>query len=113
MNLDTFTLIEILAISLVFTAYWRLFEKADKPGWAAVVPIYNVIVLLDLVERPRWWAIFFFIPLANIIISVIVHVELAERFGKHPLFGLGMALFPVIFVPILGFGKATYRPKGS
>ncbi len=108
--MDSFTLLEILAIALVFTAYWRLFEKAGKPGWAAVVPIYNVIVLLDLVKRPRWWAIFFFLPLANIVVSIVVHIELARCFGKTPLFGLGMALFPVIFVSILGFGEASYNP---
>lgn len=117
MNLDTVTIIEILAIALVFTGYWRLFEKAGKPGWAAVVPIYNVIVLLQVVERPLWWAIFFFVPLVNLVVSVVVHVDLAQRFGKPPLFGLGMALFPVIFVPILGFGESRYQddsfPRGQ
>ncbi len=111
MRLDALSIIEILCLALVFTGYWRIYEKAGKPGWAAVVPVYNVVVLLQIVEKPLWWAVFFFIPLINIVFSLIVHVELAERFGKGPLFGLGMTFFPVIFVPILGFGEAQYTGK--
>lgn len=111
MRLDALSIIEILCAALVLTGYWRIYEKAGRPGWAAVIPIYNVVVLLQIVERPLWWAIFFFIPVINIVFSLIVHLELAERFGKGPLFGLGMAFFPVIFVPILGFGGAQFGKR--
>ena len=88
---------------------WKVFTKAGKPGWAAIVPIYNIIVLLEIVGKPLWWIVLFIIPLVNIVAAILVNVALAEKFGKEIGFAVGLILLPIVFIPILGFGNATYR----
>lgn len=103
-----FIIISLALFVLVIAGGWKVFEKAGKPGWAFIVPIYNLVVLLEIVDKPIWWIILFIIPLVGTIFSIIVSIELADRFGKSPVFGIGLAFIPVIFYPILGFGSAEY-----
>ncbi|HEY5450039.1 MAG TPA: DUF5684 domain-containing protein [Polyangia bacterium] len=95
---------------LMIAAMWKVFTKAGKPGWAAIVPIYNIIVLLQIAGKPVWWIILFFIPIVSLIIAILTYVALAERFGKGGGFAVGLVLLGPIFFPILGFGSAQYRP---
>lgn len=95
----------ILVISL-----WKIFTKAGKPGWAAIVPIYNLIMMLEIACKPIWLFILMLIPLVNIIILIIVLIELAKRFGKGVGFAIGMLILPFIFYPMLAFGDAKYTP---
>jgi hypothetical protein len=99
-----------LALAVVVLAgMWKVFEKAGKPGWAAIIPIYNLIVLLEIVGKPLWWIVLFFLPCVNIVAIILVSIEVAKVFGKDVLYGLGLAFLPFIFYPILGFGDARYR----
>lgn len=103
-------LIIALAIAgLIVASLWKVFSKAGKPGWACLVPIYNIIVLLDIAGKPAWWIILFFIPLANAIAGILVGLAVAQRFGKGGGFGIGLALLPFIFYPILAFSDAEYQ----
>ena len=110
-----FQLIVMLAIALVMIiAYWKIFEKAGKPGWAILIPIYNLIVLLEIVGKPLWWFFLFLIPFVNIIFGIWVINLLSKSFGKNEGFTVGLILLGVIFYPILGFGKAEYAgPAGK
>jgi hypothetical protein len=97
-----------LAFGVLFIAgLWKTFTKAGEPGWAAIVPIYNVITILKLGGKPWYWAI---IPVVGPIMLIIAEIELAKRFGKGTGFGLGLAFLPFIFFPMLGFGSATAGP---
>jgi hypothetical protein len=103
-----------LVIILVLTVFviagvWKTFEKAGKPGWGAIVPIYNLILLLQIAGKPTWWLLLFLIPFLNIIFIVLTYIDVAKRFGKGAGFGLGLAFLGPIFFPILGFGDATYQ----
>ena len=89
---------------------WRIFVKAGKPGWAVLVPFYNVVVMLEIVNRPVWWLVLYFIPLVNTVIGIIVILDLAKSFGKSTGFAVGLILLSFIFFPILAFGDATYTP---
>ena len=98
-----------LVISVFFVAaIWRVFTKAGKPGWAAIVPIYNVIVLMEIAGRPVWWFLLMFVPLVNIVVSFIVVMDIARAFGKGAGFGVGLFFLAPVFYPILGFGDAQY-----
>jgi hypothetical protein len=97
-----------LAVLLVFSV-GRVFSRAGKPAWAALVPIYNIIVLCELSGQPRWLAAAYFVPGLNVIATTLVNVKLSRRFNKSPLFGLGLTVFPMVFWPVLGFGSARYR----
>jgi hypothetical protein len=101
-------LIELAIIVAVVAGFWKVFEKAGKPGWAAIIPIYNIIVLLEIIGKPIWWIVLFFIPCVNFIVSILVALDVAKSFGKSAGFGVGLAFLPFVFYPILGFGDARY-----
>jgi hypothetical protein len=107
---STVTLIIYLAIfALVIAGMWKVFEKAGKPGWAAIIPIYNIIVLLDIVGKPIWWIVLFLIPLVNFVIMILVSMELAVCFGKSKGWGFGLlVILPFVGYPMLGFGQDKY-----
>jgi hypothetical protein len=102
----------LLCYGIVFIVYiaawWRIFTKADKPGWAAIVPIYNYIVLLEVIGRPVWWIILMFIPLVNIIIICIMYNDLSKSFGFGIGYTLGLLFLSPIFFLHLGFSDASY-----
>jgi hypothetical protein len=103
-----------LAIYIVeVVGMWRAFEKAGKPGWGAIIPIYNFYLVCKIAGRPGWWWVLLLIPLVNIVIWFIVSIDAARAFGKMTGFGVGLALLGFIFWPILGFGDATYVGPGG
>jgi hypothetical protein len=103
-----FMLIWLAVAALFIASLWKLYTKAGKPGWAAIVPIYQVIVLLEIVGRPIWWIALLFIPFANMIVGIILAIDLAKSFGKDMGFAIGMVLLSFIFLPMLAFGDARY-----
>jgi hypothetical protein len=104
-----FMLIQLALIVGFIAGMWKTFVKAGKPGWGAIIPIYNVILLLEIAGRPLWWILLFLIPFVNFIVFIIVSMDVARNFGKGAGFGLGLALLGFIFYPILGFGDAKYQ----
>ena len=103
-----FWIIYLAVIVLVLAGMWKMFAKAGKPGWAAIVPIYNAVVMLEIVGRPIWWILLLLIPCVSVVFAFIVAIDLAKSFGKGAGFGIGLALLGFIFIPILGFGDAKY-----
>jgi hypothetical protein len=106
-------IIELALIVLFVAAYWIVFQKAGQPGWAAIVPIYNTIVLLRIAGRPWWWLFLMMIPLVNLIILIILTLDIATAFGKSLLFAIGMMVLFPIFLLILAFGDAEYVGPGG
>jgi hypothetical protein len=103
------TIIWLLIVLLVIVALWKVFSKAGQPGWAAIIPIFNLYIWCKAVGRPGWWVILMFIPFVNLVIYIIVSIDMAKSFGKGVGFGLGLAFLGIIFLPILGFGSAQYQ----
>lgn len=102
-------LIELAIVVVIIAGIWKVFTKAGQPGWFAIIPIFNLYILLKIVGRPWWWLILFIIPLVGLIVAIVVSVDVAKSFGKGVLFGIGLALLGFIFYPILGFGQAQYQ----
>lgn len=101
-------------IALTIVSCWRLYQKARKPGWAALIPIYNIYVLLQIIGRPGWWLLLYFVPFVNAIVHIIVSIDLAKAFRKDAAFGvLWLWLIPVVGYLILGFGNAAYKSSGK
>jgi uncharacterized membrane protein YhaH (DUF805 family) len=111
LGMVVFSLIELGVFVVVIASMWRIFTKAGQPGWACLIPIYNVYVLLKIAGKPGWWLLLFLIPIVNLVIGILVALAVAENFGKSGGFVIGMILLPIIFYPILAFGDATYSPK--
>lgn len=104
-----FTVVALAFTVLMIASAWVIFTKAGKPGWASLIPIYNLIVLLEIVNKPIWWIVLFLIPFVNFVGAILVSLALAEKFGKSTGFGVGLALLPFVFYPMLAFGDARYR----
>jgi hypothetical protein len=100
----------IAIIILQIAAWWKMFEKAGQPGWAAIIPIYNMYVLCKVAGKPGWWVILLLIPLINIVVLFLVSLGVARNFGNGALFAIGLFFLGFIFYPILGFGSAQYQP---
>jgi len=98
---------------LMIASMWKIFTKAGKPGWAAIIPIYNLIVLLEIAGKPIWWFVLMLIPFVNIVVFIMVLLSIARNFGKGVGFAIGMLLLPFIFYPMLGFGDARYQPVAA
>ena len=101
-------IVGLLVAVILIVAMWKVFTKAGQPGWASLIPIYNIFVWTQIVGRPWWWVILMFIPFVNFIIGIILCIDLAKSFGKGVGFGLGLIFLAIIFFPILGFGAAQY-----
>jgi len=97
-------------ISLIsIISYAKIFSKAGKPWWASIVPIYNIIVMLEIAKLPVWYIALFFVPIANIYALFKINIEMAKKFGKGTGFGVGMTLLSVIFIPLLAFSDNKYE----
>jgi hypothetical protein len=99
----------LLVALLLIVAMWKVFTKAGQPGWASIIPIYNIYIWCKIVGRPWWWILLMLIPFVNFIVAIILCIDLAKSFGKGVGFGIGLALLGIIFFPILGFGSAQYQ----
>lgn len=107
----------ILIFAIIAVAgVWKLFKKAGQPGWAAIIPIYNTYILLQIAEKPTWWLVFLllsFIPVLGFFIalafSVLIGIEVAKKFGKSEVFGAIVCGILGIGYAILGFGNAQYK----
>ena len=102
-----FWIFEIVLSVIIIAAMWKIFSKAGEPGWAAIIPIYNLFVWCKIVGRPAWWILLLLICFP--IFYIILCIDLAKSFGKGVGFAIGMILLSIIFFPILGFGSATYQ----
>lgn len=102
----------IIGFTFLYIVSWmQIFKKAGKSRWIALIPIYNIIVLLDILNLPKWWIFLFIIPFINVITLIFIYHQLSIAFNKGVGFTIGLVLVAFIFIPILGLGKAQYRPE--
>lgn len=106
-------LLGLAVMILMVVSNWKVYSKAGKPGWTSIIPVYNIIILLEIVDRPVWWVILMFVPFVNVIISIILLHRLSLSFGKDVGFTIGLFFLPFIFLPILAFGQSQYQKFGA
>ena len=102
-------IITLVLTGLIIVSLWRIFEKAGMPGWASIVPFYNMIVLLEIAGLPTIYFIGFFVPGVNFILGMYVWHEVGKQFGKSDAFNIGLALLSFVFLPILAFTDSEYQ----
>ena len=99
----------------VFTiiSNWKVFKKAGREGWESIIPIYNIIVLLEITGLPMWYIALFFVPIGNVFALVMIYLELARRFKQSTGFAIGLMFLNPVFLGILAFNESiTYEaPK--
>ncbi|MBQ5331051.1 MAG: hypothetical protein J6F31_07360 [Oscillospiraceae bacterium] len=99
--------------SLVFSilsniGMWMCFSKAGEPGWAAIIPIYNVYVMFKLVYGSGWRFLLLLIPIVNLVVAIACVARFPGRFGKGILFSIAYILFNPVMSLILGFTADRY-----
>ena len=92
-------------IILMIIAQWKVYEKANQPGWAVLIPIYSTLVFLQIVGKPWWWIFLMLIPYVNLIFIIWATNMLSKSFGKEEAFTVGLVLLPYVFYPIIAFSK--------
>ena len=98
-------LISLAIFVVVLVSLWKVFEKAGQPGWAGIIPIYNLVIfVLNIIKKPIWWIIICLIPIVNILACL----ELVKKFGKPDWHCILMFLFSFIYLPYLAFSDAKY-----
>lgn len=99
----------LLIVSIIsLVGLWKIFVKAGKPGWGAIIPIYNMYCLFEMSFGTGWLFLLCFVPCVNAVMMIIMWIKLAQAFGKGAGYGVGILLVPFIFLPMLGFGDAQY-----
>lgn len=99
---------------LLIASEWVIYQKAKKPGWACIVPIYGTLVMLEIVGKPWWWILLMLIPFVNIVFIIWMINLLSKSFGKNEGFTVGLILLSIVFFPLLAFGDAKYLgPAGK
>jgi len=116
----------VIVLALMIVSTWIIFSKAGKPGWAAIIPIYNVIVFVQVAQKGWGWTLVFLLgwllmfipilgwiayPILMLVAVIIVYNGLSKSFGQGAGFTVGLVLLSIIFLPILAFGKATWTAK--
>lgn len=99
-------IVYLAIIVLTIAGVWKLFEKAGKPGWASIIPIYSIIVMQEIVGRETWKIILLFIPIVNIYFGLTLLSSFAKSYGKG---GVGnfilLLFFGYIVIPMWGFSN--------
>ena len=111
-EMSTGTIIFYIAIAVVtLVAQWKIFTKAGRPGWAAIVPFYNLYIAFEIAGMNGWMFLLLCIPIVNIVFAFKLYIGLAKAFGKSTGFGVLSVFFTTICMLILGFGSAEYVGK--
>ncbi len=106
--LAIYYLVVLTLLVVMIIAQWKIFVKAGLPGWASIVPFYNMYCLFDIAWGNGWLFLLCFIPCVGIVCELIAMYKLAPAFGKGAGFGVGLIFLSPIFLMILGFGNAEY-----
>jgi len=93
---------------LPIISLWKIFEKAGEPGWAAIIPVYHLIIIMKIADKPWWWGLLACIPYVGLVFSIWGTNLMVKKFGKTEAFTVGIVFLPFIFLPILGFGDARF-----
>ena len=108
MNVVEFIIAFIILIVLPYIGLWKLFEKANVPGWKAIIPFYNVYIMIELCGRPKWWILLLLIPVVNFFVAIGITLDFIKSYGKFKFSEqIAAIVLQFIFFPKWGFDKTT------
>lgn len=121
--LGAYFVVILLIAAFMVICQWKIFTKAGQPGWAVLVPFYNIYVYTQVIKRPSWWMALYFLgiipilgSIAVLVIVILDQIRLAKVFGKDSGFAVGLIFLSIVFLPILAFGSSKYQddmPSGE
>jgi hypothetical protein len=102
----------LFSLIIQWVIFWRIFKKAGRPGWGAIIPVYQYYVMLKITGKPVWWLILAFVPIVNIVVFYLISLSIAKVFNKGTGFAIGIFVWPILFYAILAFDKSQYIGLG-
>ena len=106
--------VHLLILALYLVSWYKMFEKMGRQGWEGLIPIYNMVILLEVIKKPWWWVLLMlFIPIVNIVFMILAFIELSKRFGQGTAFAIGLTFLGFIFFPLLAFGDYHFTPDNN
>ena len=97
-----------LTFLVVLISWFKIFSKSGQAGWKALVPFLNLFVFTKIAQKPVWWIVIYLIlPIGYIFLSI----QISKSFEKNLVFSVGLILLPIVFFPLLAFGKSEYQKK--
>ena len=103
-----FWIVWCAVIVFYIASMWKVFTKAGQPGWASIIPIYNLVVLCQIAGKPVWWVLLMLIPVVNIVVAIMLWHGVSTNFGHGAGFTVGLVLLGFIFIPVLAWGDSRY-----
>lgn len=111
--ISAYIVLFLALLAFMVICWWKIFKKAGKEGWEAIVPIYSNIVALQITNNPIWLIVVFLVPGLNAIglplYTILVAINLCKAFNKEGAFALLLIFVPIVGYPILAFGKDKYH----
>ena len=99
----------LILAALAILAMWKIFQKAGKPGWAAIIPFYNIYTMYEITWGKGWKFLMLLIPIYGwIVLPILTAIKLGKAFKKSTGFIVGLVLLNIVFELILAFNKDTY-----
>lgn len=106
--MGVYYIISLAILVLTIVGTWKVFVKADRPGWASLIPFYSQYCLFDIACGSGWFFLLMFVPCVNFFAMIYAYIKLAKAFGKGTGYGIAMIFFSFIFLPMLGFDNSEY-----
>ena len=103
-----YIIVAIAIYVLLIVAQWKIFAKAGEAGWKSLIPLYNLYIMVKIVDGNGWKFLLLLIPIVGFIYDIMLSIKMAKAFGKSSGFAVGLIFLPNIFFLILGFGSAEY-----
>ncbi|MDD4028024.1 MAG: DUF5684 domain-containing protein [Bacilli bacterium] len=109
--ISAYLMIFLVIGAFVTICWWKIFKKAGKKGWESIVPIYNMYIIMQITNNPIWIMILALVVpgFGMLAYTILVAMNMAKAFGKDTGFAFLIFFVPIIALPILAFGKDTYR----
>lgn len=103
-----FSLMVLAVTAVTMAGIWQIFTKTGEAGWKSLVPLYNVMLWLQMIGRPGWYVLALVTPPTAVAVWAVLAFGTARSFGRGILFALGVTFLPFVFIPVLGFGQSVY-----
>ena len=105
--------VELIVLVMEIMVLWTMYTRAGQPGWASLVPIYNIIIMLKIAGRPAWWFLLLAVPIVNIIVWFMICMDLAVAFDRGNPLCCRFVFGSCCFLPDIGFWRAGLRWPGQ
>jgi len=97
-----------LSYLVIWISYIKIFSKAGQSWWKALIPFFNLFIFTKVVEKPVWWIFIYLVIPIGYLLSAF---QIAKSFGKNIIFLIGLIFLPIVFFPLLAFGKSEYKKE--